>query len=106
VLPTLERALQTLADVVLHLRSVAYSLHIELLRKAAELLGGSARLGRELQVPARNLGRWMTGLEPMPRPMFLKVVDLIIALTSEPAEAPAAPKAQRASDAPARSRAG
>ena len=85
---------------------MAYCLHIELLRKAAELLGGSARLGRELQVPARNLARWMTGLEPMPRPVFLKVVDLIITLTSEPAEAPAAPKPHRASRTPAPSRAG
>jgi hypothetical protein len=65
-----------------------HCLHGRLLRKAAELLGGSAQLGYELQVPEQNLARWMAGLEPMPRAMFLKVVDLVIELASEPDAAP------------------
>jgi hypothetical protein len=58
---------------------VTPSLHGRLLSTAAALLGGSARLGRELQVPARNLQRWMAGKEPMPRAVFLKLVDLVSA---------------------------
>jgi len=54
-----------------------HSLHRRLLDEAADLLGGRARLGRELQVPEENLARWMAGLEPMPQPFFLKVVDLV-----------------------------
>jgi hypothetical protein len=65
-------------------RFVTDSLHARLLGKAAELLGGRAPLSRELQVPAQNLARWIAGIEPMPRLVFLKVVDLIIELTSEP----------------------
>ena len=53
------------------------SLHGRLLSAAAALLGGSARLGHELQVPARDLQRWMAGKEPMPRAVFLKLVDLV-----------------------------
>jgi hypothetical protein len=63
---------------------VTYSLHARLLSKLAELLGGRAPLGHQLQVPAQNLARWMAGSEPMPSLVFLKVVDLIIELTSEP----------------------
>jgi hypothetical protein len=63
---------------------VTYSLHARLLEKAAELLGGRAPLSHALQVPAQNLARWIAGIEPMPRLVFLKVVDLIIELTSEP----------------------
>lgn len=68
---------------VLHLALVTHSLHCRLLAEAADLLGGRAQLGRELRVPAQDLARWMTGLEPMPRPVFLKVVDLVIDMTSD-----------------------
>ena len=105
MLPTLERALHTLADVVLHVPTVTDCLHGQLLHKAAELLGGSARLGRELQVPARNLARWMSGLEPMPRPVLLKVVDLIVHLTTEPAATATARPVRPPSHARAASRA-
>jgi hypothetical protein len=59
------------------------SLHRQLLREAAELLGGRVQLGRALQLPAQDLARWMDGLKPMPRPIFLKVVDLILDTTRE-----------------------
>ena len=65
-----------------------HSLHSHLLHEAAELLGGPRALGYKLQVPARDLARWMAGLEPMPRLVFLKVVDLILELTSEELAAP------------------
>jgi hypothetical protein len=76
-------------------RCVTYCLHSRLLRKAAELHGGARALGYALQVPAPNLARWMAGLEPMPRPVFLKVVDLVLGLTSDGAATPLAQPAQR-----------
>jgi hypothetical protein len=73
---------------------VTYYLQCGLLRKAAELLGGARALGYALQVPAPNLARWMAGLEPMPRPVFLKVVDLL-GLTGDAAATPLAQPSQR-----------
>jgi hypothetical protein len=81
--------------------AVMNCLHARLLRKAAQLLGGA----RPLQAPAQTLARWMAGLEPMPRPVFLKVVDLVIELTSEPAQAPTSLSPRARADAP-RSRPG
>ena len=74
---------------------MTYYLQCRLLRKAAELLGGARALGYALQVPAPNLARWMAGLEPMPRPVFLKVVDLVLGLTGDAAATPLAQPAQR-----------
>jgi hypothetical protein len=74
---------------------VTYCLQCGLLRKAAELLGGARALGYALQVPAPNLARWMAGLEPMPRPVFLKVVDLVLGLTGDAAATPLAQPSQR-----------
>ena len=76
---------------MLYLAAVTRSLHCQLLHEAAELLGGRTRLGRELQVPAQNLARWMAGIEPLPRPVFLKAVDLVIELTRESDAAVAVP---------------
>jgi len=59
------------------------ALHCLLLREAAELLGGRVQLGRALQLPSQDLARWRDGLKPMPRPIFLKVVDLILDTTPE-----------------------
>ncbi len=73
---------------MLHLVPVTVSLHCRLLREAAALLGGRVQLGHELQVPAQDLARWMAGLGPMPQSIFLKVVDLILDVTSERAAAP------------------
>jgi hypothetical protein len=75
---------------------VTYYLQCRLLRKAAELLGGARPLGYALQVPAGNLVRWMAGLERMPRPIFLKVVDLVLGLTSDAATPLAQPAQRRA----------
>ena len=61
------------------------SLQGRLLGKAAELLGGPRELGHELRVPAANLARWMAGVEPLPRPLFLKTIDLLAELTDRPA---------------------
>jgi hypothetical protein len=62
------------------------SLQCRLLRKAAELAGGVEMLRHELQVPAEDLERWMAGIEPMPRAVFLGTVDLIIELAQMPPE--------------------
>jgi hypothetical protein len=68
---------------LLQVRAVTRSLHSHLLGRAAALLGGRGPLGYELQVPAQNLARWMEGLERMPRPVFLKVVDLLLSCSGD-----------------------
>ena len=46
--------------------------------RAAEILGGTWALRAYLNVPALMLAAWMSGLEPPPTEVFLKVVDLIV----------------------------
>ena len=48
------------------------------LRRAAEILGGRSPLRAYLNVSALVLGMWMSGAQPPPTDVFLKVVDLII----------------------------
>ena len=66
---------------MLNSAAVADSLHSRVLRRTAELLGGTEVLRRELQVPAGNLSAWLAGIEQMPTPLFLKTVDLLVAAT-------------------------
>lgn len=46
--------------------------------RAAEILGDSRALRLYLNVPALMLATWMSGAEPPPTDVFLKVVDLIV----------------------------
>ena len=48
------------------------------LQRAAEILGGSRPLRAYLNVSALVLGMWMSGAQPPPTDVFLKVVDLIV----------------------------
>ena len=48
------------------------------LRLAANRLGGNVQLREFLDVPRGQLLRWMTGMEPLPRPVYLKLVGVIL----------------------------
>ena len=47
------------------------------LRKAARILGGEERLCAVLDAPPGAFSRWMQGLEPVPMPVFLMIVDFL-----------------------------
>jgi hypothetical protein len=55
------------------------SVHVETLRRAAQVLGGQAALREFLRVSMRQLDLWMQGAERPPAYIFLKLVDLISA---------------------------
>ena len=55
------------------------SVHVEALRRAAEILGGKAQLRAWLHVSMSQLDAWMRGSGRPPSYVFLKVVDLISA---------------------------
>ncbi len=54
------------------------SVYSRALRKAAEILGGTARLARHLQVPESDLRKWLAGEAKPPKNVFLRAVDLVI----------------------------
>jgi hypothetical protein len=53
-------------------------LHTRTLHRAAEILGGRARLRKYLKVSALCLAAWMTGAEAAPTDVFLKAVDVVV----------------------------
>jgi len=53
-------------------------LHVRLLQKAAEIVGGIDTLERRLLVPGPELAKWMAGTEPMPPAIFLRAVDILV----------------------------
>lgn len=66
------------------------------LRKAAELLGGAAKLARRLRVPTSNLIEWMNEKSEPPSWVFLRAVDVLLDETPPPAESePADPPSPR-----------
>ena len=58
--------------------------YVRTLQKAADLLGGRKKLARHLRVPIDELEKWMSGDEPPPIGVFLKVVDLVLDETGAP----------------------
>jgi len=60
-----------------------HNVHTFALEKAARILGGPLALHDYLRVPSVDLNRWMTGKEPPPAVIFLRVVDLLDAYTGE-----------------------
>jgi hypothetical protein len=56
------------------------------LQKAAELIGGRAKLCRHLHVPAAELQKWIDDKAVPPIGIFLRAVDFIIDETSPPAD--------------------
>ena len=65
---------------------MAASVYSRTLQKAAELIGGQARLGRHLRVPAAELQNWIDDKAVPPMGIFLRAVDLIIEETLPPAD--------------------
>ena len=66
---------------------VATSVYSRSLQKAAELIGGRARLCRHLHVPAAELQKWIEDKAVPPMGVFLRVVDYIIDETPPPGDA-------------------
>ena len=52
-------------------------LQLRALRKAARLLGGEERLRALLDAPPGAFSRWLQGVEPVPLPVFLMLVDFL-----------------------------
>ena len=50
------------------------------LNRAAQILGGSDALARNLLVPPAVLLRWMTGEVRPPQAVFLKAVDIVLSV--------------------------
>jgi hypothetical protein len=76
---------------------VAASVYSRTLKKAAELIGGQAKLCRHLRVPAAELQKWIDDKAFPPIGIFLRAVDLIIDETPPPLESagPGEPPAPR-----------
>ena len=85
---------------------MAASVYSRTLQKAAELIGGRAKLCRHLHVPADELQKWIDDKAVPPTAIFLRAVDLIIEETPSPAGdsdpgAPPEPRDCSAGDSPA-----
>jgi hypothetical protein len=65
---------------------LAASVYSRTLQKAAELLGGRAKLCRHLRVPSEDLQKWIDDKAVPPQGIFLRAVDVIIDETPAPAE--------------------
>jgi hypothetical protein len=57
---------------------MASQVHMQALRRAANILGGPLELRGYLKVSALALTLWTSGACAMPTDVFLKVVDLIV----------------------------
>ena len=69
---------------------MAASVYSRTLQKAAELIGGRARLCRHLRVPSDDLDKWIADAAVPPIGVFLRAVDLVIEETPAPGDSPAA----------------
>jgi len=66
-----------------------------LLRKLADVLGGTEPVRRALMVPSADMSRWIAGVEPMPPSVFVKATDLLIKSTPAPNAMPAQRERER-----------
>jgi hypothetical protein len=66
--------------------AMASSVYSRTLQKAAEVIGGQAKLCRHLRVPAAELQKWIDDKAAPPIGIFLRAVDLIIEETPPPAD--------------------
>lgn len=82
---------------------MAASVYSRTLQKAAELIGGYARLAGRLKVPAHDLQKWVRDEAVPPIEVFLLAVDYILDETPPPAEStPPDPPAPREAGASSR----
>jgi hypothetical protein len=63
---------------------VAASVYSRVLQRAAELIGGRAKLCQRLRIPAADLQKWIDDKSVPPRHIFLRAVDLILDETPSP----------------------
>jgi hypothetical protein len=76
--------------------SVASTVYSRTLRKAAELIGGRAKLCRHLRVPMGELEQWIDDKAVPPIAIFLRAVDLVVEDTAVPGDSgPGEPPAPR-----------
>ena len=68
-------------------KSTAPSVFSRALQKAAEVLGGRAKLSRHLRVGPSDLQKWIDDKEAPPLSVLLRTVDCILDETPPPAEA-------------------
>lgn len=54
------------------------SVYARAVQKAADLVGGRAKLARLLHVPAAEIDKWIADQAKPTREVFLRVVDLIL----------------------------
>ena len=52
-----------------------HTIYTATLARAAQLVGGQARLAELLDVPPTTLARWMSGRSRMPMIVFLRVIE-------------------------------
>jgi GAF domain-containing protein len=62
---------------------MASPVHVRVLRRAADLLGGPDALARRLGARRAELAGWMSGEERIPERVFLAAVDVIMAADAE-----------------------
>jgi hypothetical protein len=62
----------------------------KVLRRAAELLGGTPQLRKYLRVSALSLSVWISGAEAPPTDVFLRAVDVIDAFELKHLRGPSA----------------
>jgi hypothetical protein len=65
---------------------MTFSLHSRLLARLVDVLGSSEEVCHRLRVPYGDFALWVTERVPMPRPIFLKAVDVLVEETSLAAE--------------------
>jgi hypothetical protein len=80
---------------------VADTLHSRAVGRASELLGGPEKLASRLGVSHLMIGAWMaSGGVPMPRRVFLKLVDIILSGDSKAPDTASKSADKPAGDAP------
>src|SRR5262245_59553510 len=70
--------------------SASESTRVQVLHRAAQVLGGKAKLREHLRVGMRELEAWLIGLEKVPTQIFLAAVDVVSEGSKAPREAVAA----------------
>lgn len=58
-------------------KDAATAVHIETLKRAAELVGGQEALARRLEVAPRHLALWIKGMVSPPGEVFLRAADIV-----------------------------
>jgi hypothetical protein len=54
-------------------------IYVRALSRAVAVVGDTERLAHRLHVPHPALLKWLEQAEPMPAPVFLRVVDIVLA---------------------------